>query len=71
MANLDMLYKPLDPVIHQIRLIRMVKTVCSNDVLTCDMRIFSLDEHPVYKALSYAWCVAFVTELSLCFGLMS
>ena len=46
------LYQPLDKGTRQIRLIRKMS---SGSQIRCHLSVFSLDDAPEYKALSYCW----------------
>lgn len=47
------LYHPLDPGRREFRLVRILYTGSSE--IECHLEVFSLNEIPVYTALSYAW----------------
>ncbi|EON65766.1 hypothetical protein W97_05005 [Coniosporium apollinis CBS 100218] len=48
------LYKPLDPSRREIRLITLAGGEFSDDI-RCSLSAVSLDNEPVYEALSYVW----------------
>lgn len=48
------LYKPLDPSRREIRLITLAGGQFSDDI-RCSLSTVSLDNEPVYEALSYVW----------------
>lgn len=53
--DLDLdLYPPLDPNLHQTRLVTILPRDC-NGRIECQLRIISLDCDPLYEALSYVW----------------
>lgn len=59
-GNLLPLYRPLNEEKREVRFVRIVGE--SNESIACEMKVFSLDNRPAYKALSYCWTEALATE---------
>ena len=49
------LYKPLDCKKREIRLIRLHAAADIKSQISCDVTTVSLNDNPVYEALSYVW----------------
>jgi hypothetical protein len=47
------LYKPLGR--HEIRLLRILKKDAAENIISCTLKIATLDSCPEYTALSYEW----------------
>jgi hypothetical protein len=48
------LYSPLDPARNQIR-VATLKPGKGDDQIECSLEVVSLDDQPIYSALSYVW----------------
>lgn len=55
------IYRPLDEGKREVRFMRMIYDDDESSSINCELAIFSLDDHPAYKALSYCWTQADAT----------
>lgn len=49
------IYSPLDTARHEIRVLRILPATNSTGFIECSFECISLDDEPIYHALSYSW----------------